>query len=67
MKYPTHRLGGLLDHFWTNSEEEDINVEQECQYYTDHDALFFIPNNVTNIRKKDKKLFGIKCVVFITS
>ena len=41
VKYPTHARGELLDHFWTNSKAEDLYVEQECQYYTDHDALFF--------------------------
>ena len=40
MKYPTHLRDGLLDHFYTNSSAEDMNVEQESQYYTDHDVLF---------------------------
>jgi len=35
----THTEGHLLDHFYSNSPTDDINVKQESLYFSDHDVL----------------------------
>ena len=38
-KLPTHRKGGLLDHFYTNIHTEDVVLSTIPIYYTDHQLL----------------------------
>lgn len=37
---PTHMAGGLLDHIYTNACTDNIMIQQQSPYFSDHDILF---------------------------
>ena len=37
---PTHMAGGLLDHIYTNASTDNIMIQQQSPYFSDHDILF---------------------------
>ena len=39
VKHPTHILGHLLDHFYSNSCSDNVSLHQESPYFSDHDIL----------------------------
>ena len=40
MLRPTHMAGGLLDHIYTNACTDNIMIQQQSPYFSDHDILF---------------------------
>ena len=44
VKHATHMEGGLLDHFYTNALSDDVWIQQQSPYFTDHDIIFAMPN-----------------------
>ena len=40
VKNATHMEGGLLDHFYTNAFSDEVWIQQQSPYFSDHDILF---------------------------
>ena len=51
MKFPTHRLGGLIDHVYVRNA--NVSIVQESPCFTDHDLIYVMEEEVSLIEEEE--------------